>query len=97
MKKGRRSNSKKMRRPRNRETERVEDGMGPTCPRCGETTKRYRWPDYQARAAAIGSFVYRWWYLCENRRCRTKQIMPPEAIYDPRYASIERAANMAHS
>jgi hypothetical protein len=30
--------------------------------------------------------VYRYWYECLNKRCKTKQIMPsePEARYDPR-------------
>ena len=75
-KKNRPHTPKKFRQPRSRKSDHVEDGLGPPCPRCSQTTKRWRWSDYQARAAATGTFVYKWWYSCTNRRCSTKQIMP---------------------
>jgi hypothetical protein len=96
-KKKNRSSSKKIRRPRIRESDRVADGHGPPCPRCGEITRRWRWPDYRARAEATGKMVYRWWFQCVNPKCRTKQIMPDEAKFDPREPDpIDDEPNLAH-
>jgi hypothetical protein len=82
-KKNRPHTPKKLRRPRFRKSDRIADGAGPPCPRCGNITRRWRWPDYRARAMETGRQVYKWWFSCENPRCRTKLIMPAEAIYTP--------------
>jgi hypothetical protein len=97
MAKKKKRGSKMFRRPRRRETYRVDDGVGPPCPRCGKTTKRWCWPDYRARAELTGKSVYRWWFQCLNRGCKTNQIMPPEAVFDPRHPSDDdHARNLAH-
>jgi hypothetical protein len=41
--------------------------------------------------------VYRWWFQCVNPKCRTKQIMPDEAKFDPREPDpIDDEPNLAH-
>jgi hypothetical protein len=96
-KKDRPHTPKKHRWSRSRNTDRIDDGFGPPCPRCSRITQRWRWPDYVAHAAMTGKPAYKWWYQCMDPTCPTKQIMPPEAIYDPRRpGSDEHQANLAY-
>jgi hypothetical protein len=51
---------------------------GVDCPRCGKPTQRYRHPD-DYKPPPQHKCWYRYWYICENRGCATKHIMPPDA------------------
>lgn len=64
--------------PRVGKRRRVAAGDGPPCPRCGTVTKTWKHsPDW---VPGLRATYYEWWHECANKRCSTKQIMPPEAI-----------------
>jgi hypothetical protein len=85
MKKFKRRTSKSSRLPRRRETDRIDDGIGPECPSCKRPTQRWRHPDHVKLALTKGKPVYRYWFQCMHRECKTRQIMPKEqeAVFYP--------------
>lgn len=55
----------------------VREGAGPDCPRCGTAMARFvHGPDW--RPVSGQAFHYRYWYKCEEKRCRTQQVNPLE-------------------
>lgn len=71
--------------PANSRVQKIANGAGPPCHRCGQTTQRWRWSDFRLKSQETGRPAFRWWFECLNRSCQTTLIMPkdPAARYYP--------------
>lgn len=77
-------------KPHKRASDRIHDGDGPICKRCGEVTIRWaHHPSWRPEPSALG--YYTKWYECPTQGCKTRQVMTPE-FYVPLRNNVIRSA-----
>lgn len=84
MGKRKRKRNRLQQQPKSR-VQKLDDGAGMPCHRCGQPTQRWRWSDFRLKSQETGRPAFRWWFECLNRSCKTTLIMPkePEALFVP--------------